>query len=106
MASTVNINIKVTIKVEKIKDEFKGDQQEPHYSVPRNNSRVSDCLHVGPGDHQIEAHQQQHNQHRQDHHQHHQDHHQADIHRKPEAEVDKTPTNEAGRMLDILEKVQ
>lgn len=54
---------------------------EPHYSVPRNNSRVTplttDHSNSGPA-HVAAAHKQ-------------------------EPETDKTPTNEAGKMMDLLE---
>ena len=56
---------------------------EPHYSVPRNNSRVTpittDHNNSGPA-HVAAAHKQ-------------------------EPETDKTPTNEAGKMMDLLETV-
>ena len=56
---------------------------EPHYSVPRNNSRVTpittDHSNSGPA-HVAAAHKQ-------------------------EPETDKTPTNEAGKMMDLLETV-
>ena len=90
-----------------------GGVAEPHYSVPRNNSRVShvSCHH---GHMDSETHAGQRNvivtgvQHHRDPGHNHtsngQDHDQSH-HGRPEPELDKTPTNEAGRMLDLIEKV-
>lgn len=76
---------------------------EPHYSVPRNNSRVAPLSSdrgnvVSP----LSADQET-------------DHTGSGVtgghtaqssHHKPEPELDKTPTNEAGKMMDLLETVR
>ena len=94
-----------------------GGVAEPHYSVPRNNSRVS---HVSShrGHEETETHGEQRNvivtgvQHHADSSHHYNGHHHTNNghehqshHHRPEPELDKTPTNEAGRMMDLIEKV-
>ena len=95
-----------------------GGVSEPHYSVPRNNSRVSHVsCHRGHED--TETHEDQRHvivtgvQHHADpgqcngHHTNNgQDHEHQSHHHRPEPELDKTPTNEAGRMMDLIEKVK
>ena len=74
---------------------------EPHYSVPRNNSRVS----------HVSCHQEAQGvmvtggQHRPDPGHTTNGHGHQTEHNRPEPELDKTPTNEAGRMMDLIEKV-
>ena len=90
-----------------------GGVAEPHYSVPRNNSRVShvSCHHGHMDTEAMEQRNvimtgvQHHRDPGHDHTSNGQDHDQSHHHR-PEPELDKTPTNEAGRMLDLIEKVE